>query len=72
MQRPISLVLESLTNPRYGVVGNLQEIDAVGHRVVHGGEKYACSVLIDNIVMQAIKKYGELAPLHTPKNNYWD
>ena len=64
----ISLVLESLTNPRYGVVGNLQEIDAVGHRVVHGGEKYACSVLIDNIVMQAIKKYGELAPLHTPKN----
>ena len=64
----IFLVLESLTNPRYGVVGNLQEISAVGHRVVHGGEKYACSVLIDNIVMQAIEKYGELAPLHTPKN----
>jgi len=64
----ISLVLESLTNPRYGAVGKLQEINAVGHRVVHGGEKYSCSVLIDNIVMQAIKKCGELAPLHTPKN----
>ncbi len=63
----ISLVLESLTNPKYGVVGNLQEIKAVGHRVVHGGDKYASSVLIDDIVMQEIKKYGELAPLHTPK-----
>lgn len=64
----ISLVLESLTNPKYGVVGNLQEISAVGHRVVHGGEKYSSSVLIDNAVMQVIKKCVELAPLHTPKN----
>ncbi|OLN25859.1 acetate kinase [Desulfosporosinus metallidurans] len=64
----ISLVLESLTNPKYGVIGNLQEISAVGHRVVHGGEKYASSVLIDDAVIQAIGKYVELAPLHTPKN----
>ncbi|HZK55529.1 MAG TPA: acetate kinase [Desulfosporosinus sp.] len=63
----ISLVLESLTNPIYGVVDNLQEIGAVGHRVVHGGDQYSSSVLIDDTVMLAIKKFGELAPLHTPK-----
>lgn len=64
----ISLVLESLTNPKYGVVGNLQEISAVGHRVVHGGEKYSSSVLIDDAVMQEIGKCAELAPLHVSKN----
>lgn len=64
----VALALDTLTNPEYGVIDNLQEISAVGHRVVHGGEKYASSVLIDDIVIQAIEKCSELAPLHTPKN----
>jgi len=64
----ISLVLESLTSPKYGVVGSLQDIGAVAHRVVHGGEQYASYVLIDDTVIQAIKKIGKLAHRHTPKN----
>ena len=64
----IYLVLESLTNPNYGVIGSLQEISAVGHRVVHGGDKFASSVLIDDAVMQAIDECVELAPLHNPPN----
>lgn len=64
----ISLVLETLTNPNYGVLSNLEEISAVGHRVVHGGEKYASSVLIDDAVIEEIRKCTEFAPLHNPKN----
>lgn len=64
----ISLVLENLINPRFGVVCNLREISAVGHRVVHGGEKYSSSVLIDDNVVQEIGKCAELAPLHVSKN----
>lgn len=64
----IRLVLEALTNPKTGVVKSLEEIGAVGHRVVHGGEKFARSVVIDDEVMQAIEECNDLAPLHNPAN----
>ncbi|AGA70128.1 acetate kinase [Desulfitobacterium dichloroeliminans LMG P-21439] len=64
----IQLVLDALVNPEYGVLKGLEEIGAVGHRVVHGGEKFASSVLIDDEVMQAIEECIELAPLHNPPN----
>ena len=64
----IRLVLEALTNPRTGVVGSLDEIGAVGHRVVHGGEKFAESVVIDSEVLAAVEECNDLAPLHNPAN----
>ncbi len=64
----IRLVLEALTNPKTGVVKSLDEIDAVGHRIVHGGEKFAESTIIDDEVMKAIEECNELAPLHNPAN----
>lgn len=62
----IKLVLEQLTHPEYGVIKDLNEIDAVGHRVVHGGEKFSSSVLIDDTVIEAMKDCIPLAPLHNP------
>ncbi|MCM1057679.1 MAG: acetate kinase [Firmicutes bacterium] len=64
----IRLVLEALTDPETGVVKSLDEIGAVGHRVVHGGEKFAQSVVIDDQVMKAIEECNDLAPLHNPAN----
>lgn len=64
----IRLVLEALTNEKTGVVKSLDEIGAVGHRVVHGGEKFAQSVIIDNEVLAAIEACNDLAPLHNPAN----
>lgn len=64
----IRLVLEALTNPKTGVVKSLDEIDAVGHRIVHGGEKFAQSTVIDDEVMKAIEECNDLAPLHNPAN----
>ena len=64
----IRLVLEALTNPGTGVVKSLDEIGAVGHRVVHGGEKFAESVVINDEVMAAIEECNDLAPLHNPAN----
>ena len=64
----IRLVLEALTNPVTGEVGSLDEIGAVGHRVVHGGEKFADSVVIDDEVMRAVEECNDLAPLHNPAN----
>lgn len=64
----IQLVLDALVNPEYGVLKDLNEIEAVGHRVVHGGEKFAQSVLIDDKVIKAIEECVELAPLHNPPN----
>jgi len=64
----IRLVLEALTNHKTGVVKSLDEIGAVGHRVVHGGEKFAESVVIDDEVMKAIEECNDLAPLHNPAN----
>ena len=64
----IRLVLEALTNEKTGVVKDMSEIGAVGHRIVHGGEKFASSIIIDEEVMKAIEECNELAPLHNPAN----
>ena len=64
----IQAVLNALVDPEKGVIGSMKEIDAVGHRVVHGGEKFAKSVLITDEVMAAIEECNPLAPLHNPAN----
>ena len=64
----IAAVIDKLTSPQYGVVNSMTEIDAVGHRVVHGGEKFASSVLINDEVMKAIEECTPFAPLHNPAN----
>lgn len=64
----INMVMEVLCNPRHGVIKNINEIKAVGHRVVNGGENYKESVLIDNDVKNDIEVCIELAPLHNPAN----
>ena len=67
-QDAIKLVLEGVLDPTYGGVKDMKEIDAVGHRVVHGGEKFASSVIITEEVEEAMRKCSELAPLHNPAN----
>jgi len=64
----IHLIVKILTDKKYGVVDDMSKISAVGHRVVHGGEKFASSVLIDDAVLEAIKEVQHLAPLHNPPN----
>jgi acetate kinase len=64
----INLVLKALVDPEHGAVKSMDEVDAVGHRVVHGGEKFANSVLITDEVIKAMKDCIELAPLHNPPN----
>ena len=64
----VKMVLDALTNKEYGVVKSMKEINAVGHRVVHGGEYFANSVVITPEVIEAIEKCCELAPLHNPAN----
>jgi len=64
----IKAVLELLTSAAYGVIKSVNEIDAVGHRVVHGGEEFSGSVLIDGSVMKALEDCIPLAPLHNPAN----
>ena len=64
----IAAVIDKLTSAEYGVVSSMKEIDAVGHRVVHGGEKFASSVLINGEVMKAIEECIPFAPLHNPAN----
>ncbi|WP_371368887.1 Acetate kinase [Sporomusa rhizae] len=64
----IKLVIEALTDAQHGVISSMQEISAVGHRVVHGGEKFADSVLITPAVMKALEECIEMAPLHNPPN----
>ena len=64
----IKTVLNTLVDPKNGVIASMKEIDAVGHRVVHGGEKFAHSVLITDDVMKAIEECIPLAPLHNPAN----
>ena len=66
--KAISVLIETLTNADYGVVSSMSEIDAVGHRVVHGGESFSGSVLITEAVMNALDECTELAPLHNPPN----
>lgn len=67
-KKAIALVLEAIVDSKYGVLKSMDEITAVGHRIVHGGEDYASSVLITDDVMKAVKKNIELAPLHNPPN----
>ena len=62
----IKVVLEQFTHPEYGVIKDLKEIDAVGHRLVHGGEKFASSVVITDDVIEKVKECIPLAPLHNP------
>ena len=64
----IAAVIDKLTSAEYGVVSSMHEIDAVGHRVVHGGEKFASSVFITDEVMKALEDCTPFAPLHNPAN----
>ena len=64
----VQLVIDALTNAEHGVIKSLDEIGAVGHRVVHGGEKFASSVVITDEVMKAIEECNDLAPLDNPAN----
>ncbi|MGR6836235.1 acetate/propionate family kinase [Syntrophomonas erecta] len=64
----MKLVLEVLVNPEYGCIKSMDEIGAVGHRVVHGGETFADSVVIDDTVKKVIKDCFDIAPLHNPPN----
>ncbi len=66
--RAIELVLGALTDKEHGVVKSLDEIGAIGHRIVHGGEKFATSTIITEEVIEAIRECNELAPLHNPAN----
>lgn len=65
-EKAISFVLSRLTSPHYGVIKNLDELSGIGHRVVHGGEKFANPVVITDEVIQGIEECIELAPLHNP------
>ena len=64
----IQMVLDALTNDKTGAIGSLKEVNAVGHRVVHGGEKFAKSVVITDEVIAAVEECNDLAPLHNPAN----
>ncbi len=67
-QEAIDLVIKTVTDRAHGVLKNVDQINAVGHRVVHGGEKFTCSVMIDESVLDAVKEVQHLAPLHNPPN----
>ena len=64
----IQFVIDALTDAERGVVGSLEEIGAVGHRVVHGGEKFASSAVITDEMIKAVEECNDLAPLHNPAN----
>ena len=64
----VKLVLDALVSPEHGVIESLSEISAVGHRVLHGGEKFSGSVIVDEKVIAAIEECCELGPLHNPHN----
>lgn len=67
-QVAIDLIIRTLTDPAHGVLKDINQISAIGHRVVHGGEKFTCSVMIDENVLDAVKEVQHLAPLHNPPN----
>ena len=67
-KQAIQMVIDALVNPATGAIKSLEEIDAVGHRVVHGGEKFASSVVLTEEVLAAIEECNDLAPLHNPAN----
>ena len=64
----LELVINTITNKEYGVIASVEEVEAIGHRVVHGGETFAKSVLLTDEVMKAVEENNELAPLHNPAN----
>ncbi len=64
----IKLIVDTLVSEKYGVIKSMSEISAVGHRVLHGGEKFSGSVLVDETVIAAIEECCELGPLHNPHN----
>lgn len=64
----IQFVIDALTDEKRGVVGSLEEIGAVGHRLVHGGEKFASSAVITDEMLKAVEECNDLAPLHNPAN----
>ncbi len=67
-KQAIQMVLHALVNEKTGAVDSLARIDAVGHRVVHGGEKFAESTILTDEVLKAIEECNDLAPLHNPAN----
>lgn len=67
-KQAIQFVIDALMNEKTGVIKSLDEIGAVGHRLVHGGEKFACSTLITEDVIKAVEECSDLAPLHNPAN----
>ena len=67
-KKALKLVLNAIVDKNYGAIESMDEIGAVGHRVVHGGEDFASSVVIDEAVMDSLNKNIELAPLHNPPN----
>lgn len=67
-KQAIQLVLNALMNEKSGVIKNLDEVGAVGHRVVHGGEKFASSIILNDEVIKGIEECNDLAPLHNPAN----
>ncbi len=67
-KKALELVLSAIVDKDYGAITSMDEIGAVGHRVVHGGEDFTDSVIIDEAVMKALEKNVELAPLHNPPN----
>lgn len=67
-QKGISMITQALLDPETGVIAHMNEIEAVGHRIVHGGEDFSDSVVIDDSVIRSVKKNIELAPLHNPPN----
>ena len=67
-KQAIQMVLDALVNPATGAIASLAEVDAVGHRVVHGGEKFTESALVTDEVLAAIEECNDLAPLHNPAN----
>ncbi len=62
----LKFVMEQLLNEKYGIIKSLDEIDSIGHRMVHGGEKFSSSVLIDDEVLKTVEECADLAPLHNP------
>ncbi len=67
-KKALELVLNAVADEKIGAIADMKEIGAVGHRVVHGGEKFASSVVIDDEVLNTIRECSDLAPLHNPPN----
>ena len=67
-EQAMDLILSVLADPEHGVLKDVSEIASVGHRVVHGGEEFSDSMLINDAVIASVEKYADLAPLHNPPN----